>query len=341
MGHHVTNEGFTVVVIGAGRMGDIRATDLAADPRVSRILIANRTRERAEALAERVGGEAIDWDTAAETTADAYVMALATDAHGGMLDRLLEHGKPTLCEKPIALTIADTQRICDKAAQAGVAMQIGFQRRFDAGMAKARESVESGSIGTVYDLVLASRDHTPPGRDFLPGSGGIFRDLHVHDFDIASWIVGSPIETVQATRAIRGEGDYAEFDDADVTKIIATTESGVPISITGTRHDARGHDVRLEVFGSQDSLSAGITSRTPLLTLDGADVGIDNDVYSGFIDRFREAFRAETTAFVDVIAGAPNPCPPSAALDALRAAIACEHSVATGQRIFIRDVSDE
>jgi myo-inositol 2-dehydrogenase/D-chiro-inositol 1-dehydrogenase len=322
-------------------MGDLRATDLAADPRVSRILIANRTRERAEALAERVGGEAIDWDTAAETTADAYVMALATDAHGGMLDRLLEHGKPTLCEKPIALTIADTQRICDKAAQAGVAMQIGFQRRFDAGMAKARESVESGSIGTVYDLVLASRDHTPPGRDFLPGSGGIFRDLHVHDFDIASWIVGSPIETVQATRAIRGEGDYAEFDDADVTKIIATTESGVPISITGTRHDARGHDVRLEVFGSQDSLSAGITSRTPLLTLDGADVGIDNDVYSGFIDRFREAFRAETTAFVDVIAGAPNPCPPSAALDALRAAIACERAVATGQRILVRDVSDE
>jgi myo-inositol 2-dehydrogenase/D-chiro-inositol 1-dehydrogenase len=308
---------------------------------VSRILIANRTPERAVALAGRVGGEAIAWDTAAETTADAYVMALATDAHGDMLDRLLEHGKPILCEKPIALTIADTQRICDQAEQAGVAMQIGFQRRFDAGMAQAREFVESGSLGTVYDLVLASRDHTPPGRDFLPGSGGIFRDLHVHDFDIASWIVGSPIETVQATRAIRGEGDYAEFDDADVTKIIATTESGVPISITGTRHDARGHDVRLEVFGSQDSLSAGITSRTPLLTLDGADVGIDNDVYSGFIDRFREAFRAETTAFVDVIAGAPNPCPPSAALDALRAAIACERAVATGQRILVRDVSDE
>lgn len=341
MGHHVTNEGFNVVVIGAGRMGDIRATDLVADPRVSRILIANRTPERAVALAERVGGEAIDWNTAAETTADAYVMALATDAHGDMLDRLLEHGKPILCEKPIALTIADTQRICDKAAQAGVAMQIGFQRRFDAGMARAREFVESGSLGTVYDLVLASRDHTPPGRDFLPGSGGIFRDLHVHDFDIASWIVGSPIETVQATRAIRGEGDYAEFDDADVTKIIATTESGVPISITGTRHDARGHDVRLEIFGSQDSLSAGITSRTPLITLDGDDVGIDTEVYSGFIDRFREAFRAETTAFVDVIAGAPNPCPPSAAINALRAAIACEHSVATGQRILVRDVSDE
>jgi myo-inositol 2-dehydrogenase/D-chiro-inositol 1-dehydrogenase len=322
-------------------MGDIRATDLAADSRVSEILIANRTAERAEALAGRVGGRAIDWDSAAETPADAYVMALATDAHGDMLDRLLEHSKPVLCEKPIALTIADTQRICDKVEASNAQMQIGFQRRFDAGMARTRDMVASGELGRVYDLVLASRDHTPPGRDFLPGSGGIFRDLHVHDFDIASWIVDSPIATVQATRAIRGEGAYAEFDDADVTKIIATTESGIPISITGTRHDARGHDVRLEVFGSQDSVSAGITPRTPLLTLDSASVGIDTDVYSGFIDRFRDAFRSETAAFVDLITGAENPCPPKAALDALRASIACERSVATGKVIEVKTVRDE
>ncbi len=341
MGYHVNSAGFTVVVIGAGRMGDIRATDLAADPRVSQILIANRTVDRARGLADKVSGRAIDWESAAETEADAYVMALATDAHGDMLDRLLEHGKPILCEKPIALTIADTQRICDKVEESGAQMQIGFQRRFDAGMARARDMVASGDLGRIYDLVLASRDHTPPGRDFLPGSGGIFRDLHVHDFDIASWIVDSPIATVQATRAIRGDGDYAEFDDADVTKIIATTESGIPLSITGTRHDARGHDVRLEVFGSKDSVSAGITSRTPLLALDGSEVGIDNDVYTGFIDRFRDAFRAETTAFVDLVSGADNPCPAQAALDALRASIACEKSVATGQRIDVGTIDDE
>lgn len=333
--------GMRVVVIGAGRMGEIRASDLSDDSRVSEILIANRTSGRAEALADRVGGRTIDWNIAPETEADAYVMALATDAHGQTLDRLIAHGKPILCEKPIALTIADTRRICDMVDASGAPMQIGFQRRFDAGMSRARDIVASGSLGQVYDLVLASRDHTPPGREFLPGSGGIFRDLHVHDFDIASWIVDSPITTVQATRAIRGDGDYAEFDDADVTKIIATTESGIPISITGTRHDARGHDVRLEVFGSQDSVSAGLTSRTPLRAVDGPDVGIDTNVYSGFIDRFREAFRSETTAFVDVISGAENPCPPQSALDALRAAIACERSVNSGERIDVRSVTDE
>ena len=111
-------------------MGDIRATDLASDPRVSEIVIANRTPARADDLARRISGRTVDWEKAAQTPADAYVMALATDAHGDMLDQLLEHGRPILCEKPIALTIADTQRICDAVEQSGAPMQIGFQRRF-------------------------------------------------------------------------------------------------------------------------------------------------------------------------------------------------------------------
>lgn len=330
-----------VVVIGAGRMGGIRATDLMADPRVDEVLIANRTHQRVASLAEQIGARAIEWDEITTVPADAYVMALATDAHGELLEVLLDKHVPVLCEKPIALTIADTERICQQAARTGSALQIGFQRRFDEGMARAQQAVAGGELGTVYDLVLASRDHTPPGRDFLPGSGGIFRDLHVHDMDIASWITGSPIASVLATRSIRGAGDYAEFDDGDITKIIAVTESGIPISISGARHDQRGHDVRLEVFGSKDSISAGITHRTPLNTLDGDDVAIDRDVYTGFIDRFREAFRHETTSFVDVIDGAPNPCPPEAALDALRAAIACEISAREGRLVEVASVRDE
>ncbi len=337
----MTTPGWTVVVVGAGRMGDIRATDLASDPRISEIVIANRTPARADDLARRIGGRTVDWETAAQTPADAYVMALATDAHGDMLAQLLEHGRPILCEKPIALTIADTQRICDAVEKSGAPMQIGFQRRFDAGMARARAMVARGDLGDIYDMVLASRDHVPPDRTFIPGSGGIFRDLHVHDLDIASWIADSPIEFVQATRAIRGAGDFAEFDDADVTKIIATTESGIPVSISGARHDARGQDVRIEVFGSKDSVSAGITPRTPLLALDGPQIGINTDVYTGFIDRFREAYRAETTAFVDLIGGAPNPCPPQAALEALRASIACERSARTGERVEVGTITSE
>lgn len=330
-----------IVVIGAGRMGGIRARDLAADPRVSDLMIANRSPERAQSLASELGARAIDWTEITTTAADAYVMALATDAHSGLLTELLSRGAPILCEKPIALSIAETARICELADAQGTPVQIGFQRRFDTGIAQAREAAKSGALGTIYDITLTSRDHTPPDRFFLPGSGGIFRDLHVHDLDLVAWLTDSPIRTVQAVAHVRGEGPYEEFDDFDITRIIAVTESGVVASIAGARHDARGHDVRLEIFGSNDSLSAGITTRTPLRALDGPDVGIDIDPYTGFIDRFREAFRAETTRFVDLVAGADNPCPPRAALDSLRAAIACEIAVRTGETVLVPDVRDE
>lgn len=329
-----------ILVIGAGRMGQIRATDLSADPRVDEVLIANRSAQRARDLATGIDGGVVDWDQVAATEADAYVMALATDAHSDLILHLLNHGKPILCEKPIALTIADTERICARAEETASPMQIGFQRRFDAGIAQIHGAIHNGDVGTLYDVVLASRDHTPPSRDFLPGSGGIFRDLHVHDLDLVAWLTGSPIASVQATRAIRGEGDYAQFDDADITRIIAVTQSGVPASISGARHNARGHDVRLEVFGSQDSLSAGITARTPLHAVDARELKLNQDPYSGFIDRFREAFRAETSAFVELASGGLNPCPPQAALDAMRAAIACEVSVRTGCAVQVTDVRD-
>jgi len=329
-----------VVVIGAGRMGSIRAEDLAADERVTEVLIANRTPVRAERLASELGARALPWEQITETDADGYVMALATDAHATLLESLLERGVPILCEKPIALTIHETEHICALAAASGAPVQIGFQRRFDPAMRRARSAVESGELGTVYDISLTSRDHTPPDRFFLPGSGGIFRDLHVHDLDLVSWLTDSPIETVQAAARIRGEGPYEEFGDFDTTRIVAVTESGVLASICGSRHDARGHDVRLEIFGSKDALSAGITPRTPLRVLDDPGVPVDHDPYTGFIDRFRDAFRAETASFVDTIGGAANPCPPQAATESLRAAIACEIAVREGGAITVRDVTD-
>lgn len=329
-----------VAVIGAGRMGAIRAEDLATDPRVTALTITNRTPGRADELARRVSANVAPWSQAGSIDADGYIMALATNAHADILEALLATGKPVLCEKPIALTLRETQHMIDVAAAHGTPLQVGFQRRFDAGMRAARDAVASGAIGTVYDMVLTSRDHTPPAAEFLDGSGGIFRDLHVHDLDIVRWVTGSPIEMIFATKAIRGAGAYAQFDDADVTRITLVTESGVQASIAGTRHNALGQDVRIEIYGSKDALSAGITARTPIRTLDDAGpVHLNRNPYTGFIDRFRDAFRAETAAFVDVLAGGPNPCPPDAALESLRAAIACERSVASGLPVHLRDVS--
>ncbi len=327
-----------IAVIGAGRMGSIRVEDLVADPRVEEVLVANRTPQRARALAERFGATAVDWSRVGDLEVDATVVALATDAHADLLETVLAQGRPALCEKPIALTLADSEAVMSLAQRHGASLQVGFQRRFDPALRAVHDLVVDGSLGTVYTLRLLSADHTPSTPEFIAGSGGIFRDLHVHDLDLAAWITGQEIETVYATTAVRAHPEYARFGDADVSLIHAVTSGGVQISVHGARHDALGHDVRLEAFGSADSVSAGLDTRTPLRTLE-AHLGTNENPYAGFVDRFREAFRRETAAFVSHAAGElANPCPPRAALESLRAAIACEQSVASGGPVRTREV---
>ena len=328
-----------VLVIGAGRMGAIRVEDLVSDPRVSEVLVTNRRFERAEALAQSWGATALPWEQATQPVADAVVVAVGTDAHEHILSAVLPQGIAVLCEKPIALTLEDTQAVIDLAASSGSTLQIGFQRRFDEAIRGVRETIESGRIGTVYSMSMASRDHTPNQKEFIAGSGGIFRDLHVHDFDLIRWLTGSEVASVYATKAVREYQDYAAFDDADVSSISATTVSGVQVVITGARHDAVGHDVRLDVFGSGDSVSAGLNSRTPLRAIEG-DLNLNANPYTGFVDRFREAFLHETRSFVSCAGGEmDNPTPPESALESLRIAIACEESIRTKAAVSVADIS--
>ncbi len=327
-----------VLVVGAGRMGAIRVEDLAADPRVSEVLVTNRNEQRAHELAGAFNATVVPWEKALTPVADAVVVAVGTDAHDHVLRGILPQGIPVLCEKPIAMTLAATSELIDLAESSGSPLQIGFQRRFDEPIRAVHDVIASGEIGTLYSLTMTAHDHTPSAREFIAGSGGIFRDMHVHDFDLVRWLTGSEVESVSATRAVRENQDYADFDDADVSSVIAVTTSGVQVIITGTRHDALGHDVRLEAFGSQDSVSAGLNSRTPLRTIEN-DLNLNANPYRGFVDRFRDAFKNETHAFVTFARGEiTNPCPPDSALESLRIAIACEQSIATGHITRVADV---
>lgn len=328
-----------VLVIGAGRMGAIRVEDLAADPRVSEVLVTNRNDERADELASNFNATSVPWELALTTVADAVVVAVGTDAHDHVLRGILPQGVPVLCEKPIAMTLSATSALIDLAESSGSSLQIGFQRRFDESIRAIHERINTGAVGTLYSLTMTAHDHTPSAREFIAGSGGIFRDMHVHDFDLIRWLTGEEVESVYATRAVRNNQDYADFDDADVSSVIAVTTSGIQVIVTGTRHDALGHDVRLEAFGAQDSVSAGLNARTPLRTMEG-DLALNSNPYRGFVDRFRDAFRNETHAFVSFARGdIANPCPPDSALESLRIAIACEESISSGSAIRVADVS--
>jgi myo-inositol 2-dehydrogenase/D-chiro-inositol 1-dehydrogenase len=266
---------------------------------------------------------------------DAYVVATATDSHIGLLDELIPLGKPILCEKPISLTVEDTDLVIEDCKKFGTQIQVGFQRRFDPPINKAAKMVASGELGTLYLMHMYAHDHLPSTLEFLEGSGSIYRDLHVHDFDLIRWITQSEISKVYATQAVREHKQYAKYDDADVSLISLTTASGVQVAITGTRHNPVGHDVRIEVFGSKDSISVGLNPKTPIHDIDG-QLNFAGVRYKGFIERFREAFAAETAAFHEFAQGKiANPCPPESAREALRVAIACEESIKTGGAVTI------
>ena len=328
-----------VLVVGAGRMGSIRTEDLVADSRVSEVLIANRSADKAVSLASKYGAKAIDWDSVKDCDAEAVVVAVGTDAHTDILKPLLVQGRHILCEKPISMDLQSTAEVIDLAKQAGSNIQVGFQRRFDPEFIEIRQQILAGQVGTLYALTMISHDRAPSPREFIAGSGGIFRDLHVHDFDLIRWLTGAEVESVFATKAVRENFDYADFNDADVSTVLVKMQNGVQVLVNGTRQSPLGHDVRLEVFGSKNSVAAGLNSRTPLKTIE-QDVHMNDNPYTGFVDRFRQAFKNETESFVSFTLGKiDNPCPPEAALESLRIAIACEESVAKQAAIVVAEVA--
>lgn len=322
-----------IAVIGSGRMGAIRAEDLLGDG--AEVAIFNRRDLAAEELAKKLGCGSGKYSEVYSQTFDGYVVATATNAHVEILKSLLPLGKPILCEKPISLTVEETDEVIATADKYGTQIQVGFQRRFDPPISKAAKMVSNGDVGTLYTLHMYAHDHQPSTLEFLEGSGSIYRDLHVHDFDLIRWITQSEIAKVYATQAVREHQQYAKYGDADVSLISLTTVSGVQVAITGTRHDPVGHDVRLEMFGSKDSLAVGLNKRTPIHDIEG-EINFAPVRYKGFIERFREAFAKESQAFHQLTKGEiSNPCPPKSAREALRVAIACEESIKTGSAVSI------
>jgi myo-inositol 2-dehydrogenase/D-chiro-inositol 1-dehydrogenase len=304
--------------------------------------VASRDRQRGRLAAKELGaqaGGAVD-DLLAESV-DAIIVSSASGDHPADLQACLGLGAPVLCEKPIALTVEESRQAVDAAERAGVTLQAGFQRRFDAGFVEARRRIASGELGNLYSIRLVSHDRTPPSADSLTGKGSIFRDLHVHDFDLARWLTGAEVDEVVAVSATRTEFTYlTKQGDADTTAILLRMTNGVIVTITGSRHNPAGHDVRAELFGSQDSIAVGFDTHTALTAVGTDPLHWDTSIrYGDFLDRFRAAFADETRAFLDVASGlAPNPCPGAEAVEALRIALAAEESDRTGRPIRPTDV---
>jgi myo-inositol 2-dehydrogenase/D-chiro-inositol 1-dehydrogenase len=329
-----------VGVIGVGRMGETHAGTLHSIDAVESILLTDPDVARAEEVAAQVGAETVGTTADLLASVDAVVIAAASSAHADLIHASADAGLPTFCEKPITVDLVSTAAVVEHVRRAGIPLQMGFQRRFDPGFRAARDLVADGSLGTLYVVRMAGHDPAPPHEEYIPASGGIFRDFSVHDFDALRFV------TKQETAEVYADGDVIAFPQferyGDVDTAVATLRlSGGSFGILSvTRHDPLGYDIRMELLGSGDSIAVGWDERLPLRSVEPGAAPAPVDAYRGFRERFAEAYRAEMAAFVEVAAGRErSACTAEDALEAMRVAVACDLSRKEHRPVRLEEVA--
>ncbi|MGW3100527.1 Gfo/Idh/MocA family protein [Streptomyces sp. NPDC001100] len=315
-------------VIGTGRIGTIHARTLSRHREVGSLILTDVDPARAQELANRLG------ETAAPSTeeifkwgVDAVVITTATSAHAELIGRAARSGLPVFCEKPIALDLPGSLAAIAEVETAGTILQMGFQRRFDTGYTGAREAVRSGRLGRLHTVRAMTSDQTPPPAAYLPISGGLYRDTLIHDFDMLRWVTGREVVDVFAAGSDAGPAMFREAGDIDTAAAVLTLDDGTLATVTATRLNGAGYDVRMELAGELDQIVVGLDDRTPIASTEPSGPPAATKPWTGFLERFGPAYEAELIAFVEVVVGQrTNPCDGREALQALRIAEACEVS---------------
>ena len=327
-----------VGLIGAGRIGENHAKILSTTAGVGAILIADVVGGRAAQVAAGLANaEPVEVDEVFDR-ADAVLIASSTDTHVALLEAAAAAGTTTFCEKPIALDLASTRRAIAAIDDAGITVQMGFQRRYDPAMRSIRDRIEAGELGTPYLVRSQTHDPAPPPLDYIPVSGGIFRDCLIHDIDIVRYVTGQDMVSVTAIGSALGFSQIGDLGDVSSVTVIAEMTNGTLAQLSGLRHDPVGYDVRLEVFGSEQSVAAGWDERTPIHSTEPGVPAPTNPILT-FWDRFDAAYRSQIEAFVRVALGQESPA--SNHHDAyadLRVATACEISLNEGRTVHLEEI---
>jgi myo-inositol 2-dehydrogenase/D-chiro-inositol 1-dehydrogenase len=293
-----------VAVLGAGRIGRIHATNLAALPGVSLKYVCDPMGTAAAELAAQLGAQVSTPEAVFADPAIAVVaIAAPTDAHSDLISRAARAGKHIFCEKPIDLSVERAQACADAVRAAGVACMIGFQRRFDPTFNEAKERLARGDIGVPEMLVVTSRDPGAPPAKYLQGSGGIFRDMLIHDFDVFRWMLcadGDEAEWLAATGACLVDPEIATVGDIDSAVVTIRTRRGRLAQINASRRAAYGYDQRFEVLGSLGMLQCGNHRPSEVVQSDARGVHADKPEHF-FLQRYREAYRLELVHFFETL----------------------------------------
>ncbi|WP_214327715.1 Gfo/Idh/MocA family protein [Nonomuraea sediminis] len=305
-----------VGLLGLGRIGAFHAATLAAHPLVDELIVADPVRS------SPYGRPGDPFET------DAVVIATPTSTHAELLLKAIGRGIPVFCEKPVAITLAETLKVLE--AGRGKHVQIGFQRRFDPGYVAAAAALRAGELGELHRVHLITADPAPPPAEYIPLSGGIYRDCHIHDFDILRWVTGREVVSVYAAGANRGADFFRAAGDVDTSVALLTMDDGTLVTVQGSRYNGAGYDVRMELAGTKGTRAVGLGPRAPLTSTEGLQP--DGEPWPDFVTRFETAYVNEIDAF---LRSTSSLCTIEDALAALRVAEACERSRREGRPVEV------
>ncbi len=326
-------------VLGAGRIGQVHGDAIATVKGAELVAIAEPFEDAARAMQAAHGCDirSID-EIAGSDDVDAVVICTPTDTHADLIEQFCRAGKAVFCEKPIDLDLKRVKACLEVVKATSGTLMVGFQRRFDPDFQALRAAIDEGRIGKVEMVTLTSRDPGPPPGDYIKRSGGIFRDMTIHDFDVARWMLGEEVETVMAAASVLTDPEIGELGDFDSVNVILRTASGKQATINNSRRAAYGYDQRIEVHGALGSASAQNHHATRVEIADGSGYH-RAPLQDFFMTRYRDAYAAEIAAFVSALEQGVAPAPTGQdGMQALALADAAVLSVTEARTVKVSEV---
>ena len=299
-----------IALIGCGRIGQMHAANLAKHERTNLVAVCDVDEKSAERVAHLYGCKVVDSPSKifGSENIDGVIIASITSTHAEYIEMAVAAGKPVLCEKPIDLDLERVNRCAKKISGTSVPIQIGFNRRYDPGHNSARRALLAGEIGELHQVIITSRDPEIPPKAYLEAAGGLFRDMTIHDFDLARFMLGEdPVEVFALANALGDSKVGAELNEVDSAMFVLRTFSGKQCHINNSRKAVYGYDQRVELMGSNGMLISGNRKPNELTKYSQNGVETAAPYQFFFVERYNEAFMTEIDSFVDCIENGKEP----------------------------------
>ena len=327
-------------LLGAGRIGKVHAKAVTGNPQAKLVAVADAMAPAAKAIADQYGCEVRSVEAIlAARDIDAVVICTPTDTHADLIEAFVKAGKAVFCEKPIDLSLARVKACLSVVRAAKGTLMVGFNRRFDPHFMAVRAEIAKGTVGVVEMVTITSRDPGPPPIDYIKRSGGIFRDMTIHDFDMARWLLGEEVAEVSAMAAVLVDPAIGAAGDSDSVQVMLKTASGKMAVISNSRRATYGYDQRIEVHGSKGVVSA--ENQRPVSIEVATGAGYTRPaLHDFFMTRYTEAYAAEIGAFIDAVTAKTAAAPSGEdGLLALALAEAALLSVKLGRMVKMSEVA--